>query len=90
MKNNSEDFSLLLTNTNKMKKLNLKFRKQNTTTDVLSFSFSENQKLISGANFKFDERGIVNNNMFIFGVRQVYEFNSTYQFYDENLLQKYL
>ena len=44
MKNNSEEFSLLLTNTNKMKKLNFKFRKQNKTTDVLSFSFSENQK----------------------------------------------
>ena len=44
LKNNSEEFSLLLTNTNKMKKLNLKFRKQNKTTDVLSFSFSENQK----------------------------------------------
>ena len=44
LKNNSEEFSLLLRNTNKMKKLNLKFRKQNKTTDVLSFSFSENQK----------------------------------------------
>ena len=44
LKKNLEEFSLLLTNTKKMKKLNLKFRKQNKTTDVLSFSFSEKKK----------------------------------------------
>ena len=46
-----------------------KWKKDKNNDDGFIFnnSFSENQKLISGANFKFDERGIVNNNMFIFG-----------------------
>ena len=32
-----QEFSILLTNSKKMKKLNFKFRKKNKTTDVLSF-----------------------------------------------------
>ena len=32
-----QEFSILLTNNKKMKKLNFKFRKKNKTTDVLSF-----------------------------------------------------
>ena len=34
------EFSVLLTNNKKMKSLNLKFRKKNKTTDVLSFPFN--------------------------------------------------
>ena len=33
----TQEFSILLTNNKKMKKLNFKFRKKNKTTDVLSF-----------------------------------------------------
>ena len=36
-KNKNQEFSILLTNNQKMKKLNFKFRKKNKTTDVLSF-----------------------------------------------------
>ena len=36
-KRKNHEFSVLLTNNNKMKKLNFKFRKKNKTTDVLSF-----------------------------------------------------
>ncbi len=37
IKNKNQEFSILLTNQEKMRNLNLKFRKKNTTTDVLSF-----------------------------------------------------
>ena len=43
-KNKSKNFTLFLTNNNKMKKLNKKFRKKNKTTDVLSFPFSNKIK----------------------------------------------
>ena len=36
-KSKNQEFSILLTNNQKMKKLNFKFRKKNKTTDVLSF-----------------------------------------------------
>ncbi len=36
-KNKNHEFSILLTNNKKMKKLNFKFRKKNKITDVLSF-----------------------------------------------------
>ena len=36
-KRKKQEFSILLTNNKKMKNLNLKFRKKNTPTDVLSF-----------------------------------------------------
>ena len=36
-KNKNYEFSILLTNDKQMKDLNLKFRKKNKTTDVLSF-----------------------------------------------------
>jgi len=36
-KNKNQEFSILLTNNHKMKKLNYKFRKKNKITDVLSF-----------------------------------------------------
>ena len=36
-KKKKQEFSILLTNNKKMKKLNLKFRKKNRPTDVLSF-----------------------------------------------------
>ena len=36
-KKKNHEFSVLLTNNKKMKKLNFKFRKKNKTTDVLSF-----------------------------------------------------
>ena len=36
-KTKNHEFSVLLTNNKKMKKLNFKFRKKNKTTDVLSF-----------------------------------------------------
>ena len=36
-KRKNQEFSILLTNNKKMKSLNLKFRKKNKTTDVLSF-----------------------------------------------------
>ena len=37
LKNKNYEFSVLLTNSKEMKKLNLKFRKKNKSTDVLSF-----------------------------------------------------
>ena len=37
-KSKNQEFSILLTNNRKMKNLNLKFRKKNKPTDVLSFS----------------------------------------------------
>ena len=36
-KKKKQEFSILLTNNKKMKSLNLKFRKKNKPTDVLSF-----------------------------------------------------
>ena len=43
-KKNNHEFSLLLTNDKQMKYLNLKFRKKNKTTDVLSFPMKFKQK----------------------------------------------
>ena len=39
-RNKKQEFTILLTNNTKMKKLNNKFRKKNKTTDVLSFPFN--------------------------------------------------
>ena len=44
VKKKLQEFSLLLTDNNSMKKLNLKYRKKNKTTDVLSFPFNHNLK----------------------------------------------
>ena len=46
----NHEFSILLTNNQKMKYLNLKFRKKNKTTDVLSFpmKIKEKKKLYVG------------------------------------------
>ena len=44
-KRNSLIFSLLLSGTKEIKKLNKKFRKKNKSTDVLSFPFYEKNKL---------------------------------------------
>ena len=41
-KKKKQEFSILLTNNKKMKNLNLKFRKKNKPTDVLSFQSSNN------------------------------------------------
>ena len=41
-KKKKQEFSILLTNNKKMKNLNLKFRKKNKPTDVLSFPLSYN------------------------------------------------
>ena len=41
-KKKTQEFSVLLTNNKKMKNLNLKFRKKNKTTDVLSFQSNDN------------------------------------------------
>ena len=38
------EFTILLTNNKRMKKLNKKFRKKNKATDVLSFPFTDNIK----------------------------------------------
>ena len=43
-KNKNQEFSILLTNNKKMKKLNFKFRKKNKITDVLSFPFNHTIK----------------------------------------------
>ena len=40
-KNKDQEFSILLTNNKKMKNLNLKFRKKNKPTDVLSFQSND-------------------------------------------------
>ena len=49
-KRKKQEFSILLTNNKKMKNLNLKFRKKNKTTDVLSFpiKIKENTKFYVG------------------------------------------
>ena len=41
-RNKNQEFSVLLTSNNKMKKLNNKFRRKNKTTDVLSFPLKSN------------------------------------------------
>ena len=41
-KRKKQEFSILLTNNKKMKNLNLKFRKKNKPTDVLSFRLKNN------------------------------------------------
>ncbi len=41
-KKKKQEFSILLTNNKKMKKLNFKFRKKNKPTDVLSFQTNDN------------------------------------------------
>ena len=41
-KKKKQEFSILLTNNTKMKNLNLKFRKKNKPTDVLSFKSNNN------------------------------------------------
>ena len=40
-KNNNLSFTLLLAGNDEIKKLNIKFRKKNKTTDILSFPFHE-------------------------------------------------
>tara|TARA_B100000579_G_C22567088_1_gene727145 strand:- start:98 stop:526 length:429 start_codon:yes stop_codon:yes gene_type:complete len=40
-KNKKHEFTIFLTSSNKMKKLNQKFRKKNNPTDVLSFPINE-------------------------------------------------
>ena len=46
-KNKNQEFSILLTNNKKMKNLNYKFRKENKTTDVLSFPIKiKNKKIL--------------------------------------------
>ena len=40
-KRKNHEFSVLLTNNKKMKKLNFKFRKKNKPTDVLSFNYND-------------------------------------------------
>ena len=42
-KKKKQEFSILLTNNKKMRKLNYKFRKKNKPTDVLSFPLSYNK-----------------------------------------------
>jgi len=41
LKKKKQEFSILLTNNRKMKKLNFKFRKKNIPTDVLSFQSND-------------------------------------------------
>ena len=43
-KKQKQEFSILLTNNKKMKSLNLKFRKKNKSTDVLSFPIQNSDK----------------------------------------------
>jgi len=45
LKKNKLNFTLLLSGSNEIKKLNKKFRKKNKTTDILSFPFYEKKKL---------------------------------------------
>ena len=45
-KNNDCNFTLLLSGDSEVKKLNIKFRKQKKTTDILSFPFHEKKSLI--------------------------------------------
>ena len=56
-------FTILLTNSSKMKKLNKKFRKRNKSTDVLSFPFFSKKKL------KFNRK----KNMYIGDIATCYE-----------------
>ena len=42
-KKKKQEFSILFTNNKKMKKLNLKFRKKNKPTDILSFSLKNSK-----------------------------------------------
>ena len=52
-----QEFSILLTNNNKMKKLNKKFRKKNKATDVLSFpqkGLFKNQNYIGDLAISFE------------------------------------
>ena len=44
LKNKNHEFSILLTNDQKMKKLNYQFRKKNKSTDVLSFPLKNIEK----------------------------------------------
>ena len=56
-KNKNITFTILLTNSFKMKKLNHKFRKRNKTTDVLSFPFYKNimqRDWRMDVNFRYD------------------------------------
>ena len=72
-KNKNQEFSVLLTNNYKMKKLNNKFRKKNKTTDVLSFPLKNNsyigdiaisfeiinkKSLLSNFSYEFDKTWI--------------------------------
>tara|TARA_Y100000992_G_scaffold270784_1_gene211320 strand:- start:58 stop:486 length:429 start_codon:yes stop_codon:yes gene_type:complete len=72
-KNKNQEFSILLTNNLKMKKLNNKFRKKNKITDVLSFPLKNNsyigdiaisfefinkKSLSSNFNYEFDKTWI--------------------------------
>ena len=72
-KNKNHEFSILLTNNQKMKKLNNKFRKKNKITDVLSFPLKGNsyigdiaisfelinkKSLSSNFNYEFDKTWI--------------------------------
>ena len=45
-KSKNQEFSILLTNSQKMKKLNFKFRKKNKITDVLSFPLNHKTIII--------------------------------------------
>ena len=45
-KNNNYNFTLLLSDDSRIKKLNIKFRKKNKTTDILSFPFHEKKNLV--------------------------------------------
>ena len=44
-KNKKQEFTIFLTNNNKIKKLNKKFRKKDKSTDVLSFPFYTNTEI---------------------------------------------
>ena len=72
-KRKNQEFSILLTNSSKMKKLNNKFRKKNKSTDVLSFPNNSNfyigdiaisfeiinkKSKIKNFNFEFDKTWI--------------------------------
>lgn len=72
-KKKNQEFSILLTNSSKMKKLNNKFRKKNKSTDVLSFPNNNNfyigdiaisfeiinkKSKIKNFNFEFDKTWI--------------------------------
>ena len=44
IKKENQEFSILLTNSKKMRELNYKFRKKNKETDILSFPFFKKKK----------------------------------------------